>query len=106
MLGLPAVLGKEAVMQIRTAVVVCIGAIVTDRAPEQLAAFPLHSLSCHQREPLAFGSASATMLTGAPGIDLDRDNPLLIGFGFGILIDLAAKLIGLSAVHASRLGAA
>ena len=90
MLGLPAVLGKEAVMQIRTAVVVCIGAIVTDRAPEQLAAFPLHPFSCHQREPLAFGSASATMLTGAPGIDLNGDNPVSVCLVLRILVDLAA----------------
>ena len=88
--GVPAVLGKEAAMQIRAAVVICIGLVVTDRTPEQFAALPPHLLACHQREPLAFGSTPATVLTGAPGIDLNRDNPLLIGFRSGVLIDLAA----------------
>jgi hypothetical protein len=63
---------------------------VTDRTPEQFAALPPHLLARHQREPLAFGPAPATVLTGAPGIDLDRDHPLLIGFRSGVLIDLAA----------------
>src|SRR5215831_11844633 len=36
--GLPAVLGKEAAMQMRAAVVSCMGLVVTDPTPEQLAA--------------------------------------------------------------------
>lgn len=104
--GPPAEFAKEAVMQIRTAVVVCVGLIVTDRAPEPFAAPPPHPLARNPREPLAPGSTAATMLTGAPGIDLDRDHSLLVGFRPGVLIDLAPKLVRLPAVHPPRLGAA
>ena len=103
MFGLPAVLAKEAVVQIGTAVVVCIGAVVTHRTPEEFPTLPSHTLPIKEREPLAFGAAAATLLTGTPGIDLDRDNPLLIRLVASVLIDLAAKLVGLTAVHPPRL---
>ena len=104
--GLPTELSKEAVMQVGTAIVVRIGAVVTDRTPEQLATLPPHPLPTRNREPLAFGSTAATLLTGSPGIDLDRDNPLFIRLLLRVLIDLAAQLIGTPAVHASGLACA
>ncbi len=104
--GLPAELGEEAAMQIAASVMVCVGLVVTLRAPEQLAALPLYPFPRHKREPLAFGSASATVLTGPPGVDLDRDSPLCVGFVFGVLVDLAAKLVGLPAVHTLGLACA
>jgi len=78
--GLPTELSQEAVMQVGTAIVVSIGAVVTDRTPEQLATLPPHPLPTRNREPLAFGSTAATLLTGSPRIDLNRDYTLGIQY--------------------------
>ena len=89
-------------MPIDTGVEVSIGLIVTVRAPEQLAPFHLDAASSSVGEPLPETAAARAILAGAVGVDFDRHRARNKGFLTGILVDLAAQLIRLFAIHAPR----
>ncbi len=86
-------------MHIDRRVEVCVGLIAALGTPEKLSPSLLDALATSEREPLAFGSASGAILTGAMWIDFDGDDPFCEGFLSGILIDLASQLVCLCAVH-------
>src|SRR5215472_8401249 len=79
------------------------GFVVTHQTAKQLAPFLNDALAASVGEPLPLGAAARAILTGPMWIDFDRDHLLDVGFVTGILIDLAAQLVGASAVHAPRL---
>src|SRR5260370_13781584 len=92
-------------LDIPCAVPIRVGFIAAMWAPEQLAPFHLDATSSPVGEPLPQLSASRAKLAGAMGIDLNRTHPLRKDLLAGVLVDLAAQLIGLLAVHAPRLAA-
>jgi len=103
--GFPVQFLEEAMMYIHTAVPVSIGLRVTVRAPEQLAPSHSDALAVLVGEPLPQLAAARAILAGAMGIDFDRHRARKKRLLTGILVDLAAQLIGLPAVHAPRLAA-
>src|SRR5260370_17119369 len=102
---LPVQFVKKAILDIPCAVPIRVGFIAAMWAPEQLAPFHLDATSSPVGEPLPQLSASRAKLAGAMGIDLNRTHPLRKDLLGGVLVDLAAQLIGLLAVHAPRLAA-
>src|SRR5260370_23003399 len=92
-------------LHIHTAVPIRVGFIAAICGREHVAPFHRDATSSPVGEPLPQLSASRAKLAGAMGIGLNRTHPLRKDLLAGVLVDLAAQLIGLLAVHAPRLAA-
>src|SRR5258708_16330537 len=82
---------------------VSIGFIVTNGTAKHFPPLFFVPLALAVREPLAFGTTTGAILRCPMGVDFDSDEPLSIIFLFGVLVDFAAQLVRLAAVHAPRL---
>ena len=91
---------EKAMMHIDAGVPVSVGFILTHWTAEQFAPLHLDAPSIPKGEPLPWGSAAGTILTGAMRVHFCGDCPDRIGFLTRVVGDLAAKLVGLPAVHA------
>src|SRR5215471_20996047 len=89
-------------MYIHTGVPICVGFIAAVWAPEQLAPGLFDALATTQGEPLPSEAAPRAILAGAMRVDFCGHDSLHKGFLTRFLIDLAAQLVGLLAVHAPR----
>ena len=92
-------------MDIDRGIKVGIGLVVTHWTNEQFAPFHREASAALVGEPLPLGAAARAILGCPMGIDLHADDPVEVGFVFGLLIDFAAQLVGAPAVHASRFAA-
>src|SRR6266852_1674464 len=72
---------------------------MADRAPEQFSPTSYDPLTSAQGEPLPFGAAAGTVLTGAMWIDFHRDGSFDEGLLFPESIDLAPQLVRLLAIE-------
>src|SRR5215469_10116458 len=77
-----------------------IGLILAHETAKHLAPLFCDPDAIAGREPLALGATAGAILGCSMGVHLDRDEPLCIIFRFRVLVDLAAQLVGLAAVHA------
>src|SRR5258708_3212710 len=90
-------------MHIHAAVPIRMGLVAAMWALEQLAPGLFDALALTEREPLPLEATSRAILAGAMRVDFDGHDPCDKGFLTGLLIDLAAQLVGLFAVRAPRL---
>ena len=95
-------LAIKRVMDIDRGVKVGIGLVVTHRTKEEISPFHRYASAVPVGEPLPLGATSGAVLGSPMGIDLHADDLLEVRFVFGLLIDLAAQLVGTLAVHAPR----
>src|SRR5215469_4899153 len=79
--------------------------ILTYWTSEHFAPLFFHPRAIAVREPLSLGATFGAILGCPVGVHFDGDEPLCIIFVFRVLVDLAAQLVGLAAVHAPRLAA-
>ena len=81
-------------MDIDRGIKVGIGLVVTHWTNEQFAPFHRDASAALVGEPLPLGAAARAILGCPMGIDLHADDPVEVGFVFGLLIDFAAQLVG------------
>lgn len=97
----------KAVMRVHRRVVVGIRFIMTLLAPEQVPPLDEDALAALEEEPLPLRAASGAILRRAMRVNFHRDHGAAgIRLLARILPDLAAKLVGLAAVHAPGLRSA
>src|SRR3989440_2206417 len=99
---LPVPLLVEGVMHVDRSVVIGMGFIVAHRTSEQLAPLLCDADPASDGEPLPPGSTSRAILRCPMRIGFDGHYPQSIGFLPRNLLDFAAQLVGLPAVHAPR----
>ena len=80
----------ERVMRIHRGIEVGIGFIVAHGAPEELSPFDEEACATFQEEPLPLSATARTILTGAMGVDLNRDHALRERFLPGVGVDLTS----------------
>ena len=93
---------EKRAVHIHASIKVSIRFIVAHGTHEELSPPGFDALPAVEGEPLPPGSAARAILARPVGIDLIRTEPRSPGFLSRLLIDLAAQLVRLFAVHAPR----
>ena len=99
---LPMPLMEKRAVHIHASIKVSIRFIVAHGTHEELSPPGFDAQAAVEGEPLPPGSAARAILARSVGIDLNRTDPRSPGFLSRMLIDLAAQLVRLFAVHAPR----
>ncbi len=96
------ILSVKRVMHIRRCIKVGLRFVVTHRTPKQFAPFERNAFAAKVGEPLAPGATAGTVVACSMRIGFCGDHAERIRFFSRTLIDFAAQLVRLFAVHAPR----